>query len=179
MVKSRQRGRLSTTIEKNLLESLKSLAAQTNRKLNQLLEEAIHDILVKHRDQQTVQTHWSIPKEERREHSRAEVCWPVEIMAAGRAVTGTIKNVSKAGALIQCAELPVTSGKFKLGMKMPDRRFTVTATVEKVRLNLDDRDSSIFSYDLAIRFVEISANQRAVLYNAIRREARRKISITP
>jgi hypothetical protein len=43
----------------------------------------------------------------------------------------------------------------------------ISATVEKVRFNIDDTDKVFPSYDLAVRFLGIDIDQRRNLYKAI------------
>jgi hypothetical protein len=44
--------------------------------------------------------------------------------------------------------------------------------VEKVRLNLEDSDKALPSYDIAVRFLGIDADQRKNLFNAIEHKTR-------
>jgi predicted HicB family RNase H-like nuclease len=48
MVKTAGKTYINTTVDSNLLRSLKVLAAQKDKRLNQLLEEAINDLLKKY-----------------------------------------------------------------------------------------------------------------------------------
>ena len=48
MVKPAGKSYINTTVDSNLLRSLKVLAAQKDKRLNQLLEEAIDDLLKKY-----------------------------------------------------------------------------------------------------------------------------------
>jgi hypothetical protein len=48
MVKTARKTYINTTVDSNILRSLKVLAAQKDKRLNQLLEEAITDLLKKY-----------------------------------------------------------------------------------------------------------------------------------
>jgi predicted HicB family RNase H-like nuclease len=48
MGKSSEKSYINTTVDTDLLRSLKILAAEKGKRLNQLLEEAINDILKKY-----------------------------------------------------------------------------------------------------------------------------------
>jgi hypothetical protein len=85
---------------------------------------------------------------------------------------GEIKDISKGGALIQCTELPITDEPLELSIEIPDHLLTISATVEKVRLNLEDSDKALPSYDIAVRFLGIDAAQRKNLFNAIEHKTR-------
>jgi len=113
-----------------------------------------------------------VPKAERREHPRAEVSWPVSMITAQGLFEGEIKDVSKGGALIQCTELPKTDEPLELSIEITDHLLSISATVEKVRLNLDDSDKALPSYDMAVRFLGIDADQSKHLFNAIEHKTR-------
>jgi hypothetical protein len=44
---------------------------------------------------------------------------------------------------------------------------SISATVEKVRLNIDESNLALATYDLAVRFSGIDVDQRTQLYDAI------------
>ena len=48
MVKTAGKSYINTTVDSNVLRALKVLAAHTDKRLNQLLEEAINDLLEKY-----------------------------------------------------------------------------------------------------------------------------------
>ena len=48
MVKTGGKTYINTTVDSNVVRELKVLAAQTDKRLNQLLEEAINDLLKKY-----------------------------------------------------------------------------------------------------------------------------------
>jgi hypothetical protein len=85
---------------------------------------------------------------------------------------GQIKDISRGGALIQCGELPKTDKPLELTIEIPDHLLGISATVEKVRLNIDDSDKDFPSYDLAVRFLGIDVDQRKHLYRAIEDKTR-------
>jgi len=49
MAKTAEKTYINTTVDSNLVRSLKVLAAQKDKRLNQLLEEAINDLLKKYK----------------------------------------------------------------------------------------------------------------------------------
>jgi hypothetical protein len=85
---------------------------------------------------------------------------------------GEIKDISKGGALIECTELPLTDGYLELQIEIPDHLLNISASVEKVRLNLDESDKALPSYDMAVRFLGINADQSKNLFNAIEHKTR-------
>jgi len=169
---NQKRKSYNTTLRADLTRRLRILAAQRSTRQNDLLEEAIQDLLNKYEKGSQVATPSPVPKAERREHPRAEVSWPVSMITAQGLFEGEIKDISKGGALIQCAELPITDEPLELSIEIPDHLLNISAIVEKVRLNLDDSDKALPSYDMAVRFLGINADQSEPLFNAIEHKTR-------
>ena len=86
---------------------------------------------------------------------------------------GEIKNISVSGALIRCEELPTPEETIELSIELSDL-FYVSATVENVRFNVDDSHGNGITYELAVRFKEMTEDGRTMLENAIEQEARKK-----
>ena len=171
---SNKRKSYNTTLRSDLTRGLRILAAQHGKRQNDLLEEAIQDLLTKYqRAPQQAPSSSSLAKAERRDSPRAEVSWPVSMITPQGLFEGQIKDISKGGALIQCAELPKTDKPLELSIEIPDHLLGISATVEKVRLNIDDREKDFPSYDLAVRFLGIDVDQRKHLYNAIEDKTRK------
>jgi hypothetical protein len=162
----------NTTLRADLTKRLRILAAQKGKRQNDLLEEAIKDLLNKYEKDSQVTALSPVPKAERREHPRAEVSWPVSMITAQGLFEGEIKDISKGGALIQCTELPITDDHLELKIEIPDHLLNISASVEKVRLNLDESDRALPSYDMAVRFLGIDADQSKPLFNAIEQQTR-------
>jgi hypothetical protein len=112
-------------------------------------------------------------KQGKREHSRVEVSWPVTMLTSKQLIIGEIKNISESGALIGCQEVPSPEETLKLRFEITDL-FYVSATVENIRFNVDDSPSDSIAYYLAVRFTEMTEDERKILYNAIEQEARKK-----
>ena len=167
MAQSLKKSRFSTTIDTDLLKQFKSLAALQGKRLNQFMEESLRDILAKYETNPSLPEKSLVPKVEKRAHSRVEVTWPVSIFTSRGLVEGEIKDISKGGALIHCTRLPETDRTLELNIEIPDHLMKISATVEKVRLNIDDSDTAFPSYDLAVRFLGIDIDQRRNLYRAI------------
>jgi hypothetical protein len=105
----------------------------------------------------------------RREYSRIEVSWPVSIFTSAGLIDGQIRNISIGGALINCKSLPDLDETFKLTIEIPQYFFPVEARVKKVRLNIYDSEGSNESpsYDLAVRFMDMSEADSKVFHEAI------------
>ena len=157
----------NTTLRTDLTRGLRILAAQAGKRQNDLLEEAIQDLLKKYQQDSGVPAESVVPSAEKREHSRVEVTWPVSIITSKGLIKGEIKNISRGGALIHCREIPETDEPFELRIEIPDHLLTISAKVEKVRLNIDDSDEAFPSYDLAVRFLGINVDERRALFHAI------------
>jgi len=171
MAKPPGKSRFSTTIDTALLKQFKVLAALQGKRLNQFMEESIRHILAKYENKPSLPEKSLVPKQEKRAHSRVEVTWPVSIFTSRGLVEGEIKDISKGGALIHCKKLPETDRTLELSIEIPDHLMKISATVEKVRLNIDDSDKVFPSYDLAVRFLGIDIDQRRNLYKAIEHKA--------
>ena len=171
MTKSPEKSRFSTTIDTVLLKQFKVLAALQGKRLNQFMEESIRHLLARYESKPSLPEKSLVPKQEKRAHSRVEVTWPVSIFTSRGLVEGEIKDISKGGALIHCKKLPETDRTLELSIEIPDHLMKISATVEKVRLNIDDGDKVFPSYDLAVRFLGIDVDQRKNLYKAIEHKA--------
>jgi PilZ domain len=175
MGKSVGRSRFHSVIDSKLLQSFKILAAKQDKRLNRFLEEAIQDILNKYREQCVGKATPLVIPRERREYARIETSLPAKMFTSQGIIHGIIKNISKSGALINCSELPETDNKFRLQIDLMNHCLTPAIVVEKIRLNLDESDSSLFSYDLAVRFIDTDDRTIAALLNKMRG----KLSIKP
>ncbi len=112
-------------------------------------------------------------KKGKREYSRVEVSWPVTMLTSKKLIIGKIKNISVGGALISCQELPSPEEFLELKIEITDL-FFVSASVENVRIDVDDSHSDSIAYDLAVRFTEITEDECRILYNAIEQEVMKK-----
>ena len=72
MLKSKRKNRLNTTIDKDLLKQFKILAVQEDKRLNQLLEESIRDVLTKYESKPSVQAKKPAPKQKKREQEEPD-----------------------------------------------------------------------------------------------------------
>ena len=108
----------------------------------------------------------------KREYSRVEVCWPVTMHTGKKLLVGEIKDISVSGALIRCEEVPSPEENIEISIELSDL-FYVSATVENVRFNVDDSHGNGITYELAVRFKEMTEDGRRVLHNAIEQEARK------
>lgn len=112
-------------------------------------------------------------KQGKREYSRVEVSWPVTMLTSKKLIIGKIKNISVGGALISCQDLPSPEESLELKIEIADL-FFVSASVENVRIDVDDSHSDSIAYDLAVRFTEITEDECRILYNAIEQEVMKK-----
>jgi hypothetical protein len=94
--------------------------------------------------------------EQRREHSRVEVSWPMSIFTSRGPIEGRVLNISLTGALIRCLELPNPVEALKLGIEIREHCHVLFATAEMVRLDVRDYDSDPHTYFLGVHFKEIA-----------------------
>ena len=110
----------------------------------------------------------------KREHSRVEVTWPVTIQTPDGPIDGELKNISLGGALIKCRRLPKVVEAFELSIEIPQYIFPVSASVEKVRTSTEDTGDTYRArtYDLAVRFLDISEDDLLTFHSAVEGEVR-------
>jgi len=94
--------------------------------------------------------------EQRREHSRVEVSWPMSIFTPRGPIEGRVLNISLTGALIRCLELPNPVEALNLGIEIWEHCHVMFATAEMVRLDVRDYDSNLHTYFLGVHFKEIA-----------------------
>jgi hypothetical protein len=73
MPKSNRKKRLNTTIDDDLLKQFKILAVQEDKRLNQLLEESIRDVLAKYHSDPSMPTKRPAPKRKKREQGDSDL----------------------------------------------------------------------------------------------------------
>jgi hypothetical protein len=76
MPKSNRKKRLNTTIDDDLLKQFKILAVQEDKRLNQLLEESIRDVLAKYESDPSMPTKRPAPKRKKREQEEPDLNSP-------------------------------------------------------------------------------------------------------
>lgn len=162
----------NTRLRPNLIKRLRILAAQHRKSTNILLQEAIEDLLRKYEREVSPFANKQPMKRDRREYSRVEVSWQVIMLTSKHPIAGEIKNISIDGALIICKELPSEGESFSLIIQMPNSQQTFRVVVEQIRLNINNSDTSLYSYDMAVRFVDLPEDECKMLSYAIEREAR-------
>ena len=105
--------------------------------------------------------------QERRQHPRINVEWPVGMSTAHRLIDGIIDNISLGGAFIRCLELPRLHESAVLNIKISEHRYSITAPAEIVRFeDLDSDDQSLY-YGLGVKLKEVSRKDSVLLTNAI------------
>jgi len=95
------------------------------------------------------------------------------MLTSKKLILGKIKDISVSGALIRCEELPSPEESIEISIELSDL-FYVSATVENVRFNVDDSHGDSIAYDLAVRFKDMTEDERRMLYNAIEQEVMKK-----
>jgi hypothetical protein len=88
-------------------------------------------------------------------------------------LVGEIKDISVSGALIRCEELPSPEETLELSIEVAELSY-VFALVENVRFNVDDSQGESIAYELAVRFKDMTEDERRILYNAIEQEVMKK-----
>lgn len=113
-------------------------------------------------------------RKNRRKYSRIEASWPINMFLTDGVKEGEVRNISLGGALIRCSELPRVDQAFDLLIEIPEYVLPVWATVKKVRLNNHVSNNSPLSYEMAIRFIDISEEDLSILCKAMECRVRRR-----
>jgi hypothetical protein len=160
----------SRVLSVELLKVVERLTAELDRSLDDLLEEAVEDLVKKYENKPM--TSRSRSERDQRQNPRVEVSWPVVVKTSNKSIRGEVKNISSIGALVCCHELPgLDLGQtFQLQMKIPEHNYIFTIPANLVRFDISNSESSFFRYSLAFRFVEISENDLIFLSNTALRE---------
>ncbi|HYA03968.1 MAG TPA: PilZ domain-containing protein [Syntrophobacteria bacterium] len=100
---------------------------------------------------------------EKRRYPRAAVNWPVTMLTASGPIEGEVKNISPGGAFITCSAQPGLNETFRLVIKVPFERQYLLATGRVARSSLYAPDDRVLLRGVAIRFTEISEDDRNLL----------------
>lgn len=104
------------------------------------------------------------PIQEKRQHRRVSVKWPLTIKGPWGSMRGEMKNVSAGGAFL-CASQYLRLHEI-LSLKLEDISLSTDAlsvTAKVVRSNIFCRDQVAHSYGIAVEFMEISEDDRKIL----------------
>ena len=93
--------------------------------------------------------------EEKRNHPRADINWPVSMETSDGTIEGEAKNISLGGAFI-CCNKPLPLGQvFRLTMIGPDHE-PVIATAEVVWSNVSVPEGKVINRGMGVRFIKMS-----------------------
>ena len=106
---------------------------------------------------------------EKREYSRAEVEWPVDISAAQGLIQGTIKNMSLGGAYIHLKELLNTDENLNLSIEIPEHHYALFATGETIRFEVNSSENTPVSYGLGVRLKDMPEDDLEFLSSTVLR----------
>ena len=104
--------------------------------------------------------------EERREHPRATLKWPVSLPVGDPEMQGVTKDISVGGAYVCCAKPLDLNEEFQMNIKAPDKSLNVKAQV--VWTNVSQVDDEINPRGMGIRFLDISNEDRLFIHWAVR-----------
>ena len=157
----------SIALQEELLEAVERLTIEFQCSLDELLEEALEDLVRKYEKQKM--TMRSESARDKRQSARVEVLWPVVVKAANKSIKGQVRNISSEGALVCCNELPSLDldQTFQLQIKIPEHNYVFSIPASLVRFDISDRGSAFFRYSLAFRFVEVSESDLLFLSDKV------------
>ncbi|UCE83083.1 MAG: PilZ domain-containing protein [Deltaproteobacteria bacterium] len=112
-------------------------------------------------------------KQEKRQHSRAEIKWPVTMLNAQTKLKGEIENVSPYGAFVCCKEVPPLDGNFFMVIEAPDQK-TMSIAARVTWSTVLETDAGDSCFGVGVRFTNVSASDRQYLYSVIAKHYRLK-----
>jgi hypothetical protein len=102
---------------------------------------------------------------ENRSYPRIEVHWPVTLVTENGLVTGTIRNLSLAGVLIQCPPVPDLLYSFRLVLK-PSERQQILTTAKRIWSKTHRRNGAVL-HTMGVGFTYIPEHDRDVMIEEI------------
>jgi hypothetical protein len=151
---------LSTRIESWLQKEIKKLAIDLERPVNDLLEEAIRDVLRKYIGK--------VPeKTERRLYPRVPVKWSATIKTSNAEFEGKVENISPDGVVFvsQPGNLP-EKGKLGIVIQPPGRQ-PIRAIVRVIWTSKFTKDDSELCFSMGLQFEEISRGDSQLLHDLL------------
>ena len=106
---------------------------------------------------------------EKREYSRAEVEWPVNISTAQGLIQGKIRNMSLGGAYIHVEELPNMDENLSLSIEIPEHHYAVFATGETIRFEVNSSENTPVYYGLGVRLKNMVEDDLEFLFSSVLR----------
>ncbi|MGA1845217.1 MAG: PilZ domain-containing protein [bacterium] len=105
--------------------------------------------------------------EERRQHPRIGIQWPVRIETSGGAIDGVTRDISLGGAFICCNEPLPLRETFSLILASPNFSWSLEVTGEVVWSNANVPADKIVNRGMGVRFIHVSKETRAFINQAI------------
>jgi len=93
---------------------------------------------------------------QRRKNSRAEVNWPVTVVCRQSTIQGTVKNLSRGGALLYLQERVDLHESIRVAIEIPEINDVISAVGEVVRIFPLRKKNMPFSSAAGVKFTEIS-----------------------
>jgi len=102
----------------------------------------------------------------RRQYSRAEVKWPITLLTSQKKTEGKTENVSPAGALIYCLEVPLSQSSLRMVIRVPGHQ-PIKVAGKVVWSKVVSPEGEVPTYGVGVRFTQISENDSHFLREAI------------
>jgi len=102
-------------------------------------------------------------RQRRRQHSRAEVDWPVFLLTPSRIVKGETRNISPGGAFIHALTDPVQDDNFRLIIKPPAYSGHLVVTAEVAWKSQQETSKHTVPEGMGVQFTQISRGDRDFL----------------
>jgi uncharacterized protein (TIGR02266 family) len=104
--------------------------------------------------------------EEKRQHPRLELRWPVFIETAQDKIKAETMNISVGGAFVVCPKPLAVGEEFRVEVQPPEGQ-AILLKAEVVWNNVNVPEDKIVTRGMGIRFVQVSAEERERLSDAL------------
>ena len=138
-----------------------------NRSIDEVDTRALLFEACRRADESRSQQKEIIQTKKAREYARAKVTWPLSILTVQGPLEGEVRDISLTGALIHCRELPDPDRPIPMAIEIPEQQYSIFATGEMIRLDIEGVETDQPTFLLGIRFAEISDDDLGFLSQKI------------
>ena len=108
--------------------------------------------------------------DEKREHPRIPVRWPITIISKKGSIEGESRNITVAGVFVHCLEKLEKNEEYQMIIKIPEKE-TLLLNGRVVWSNFENVDFNASYVGMGFCFIKISKEDRGVLGEVISRYA--------
>ena len=115
---------------------------------------------------------WAVSyHKEKRQRPRAKVSWPVVIRTDQGDISGETLNITVDGALVRCQKLLEPNETIEMLIQIPALVRPLTVPGQVIHCNVNDEGGEATSYEVGVRFTEVSEKNKWLISTAVQRES--------